>query len=76
MKNLTDFILERIVDKKSYTIDEIQENGRVVIEVKADPSVIGLLIGKGGNTIKAIQTILRVKGKLENTPVSITITEK
>ena len=75
MKELAEFIVGNIIDKKDFTVSELEDEGRLVIEIKVSPEVIGIVIGKGGNTIKAIQTLLRVKGRLQDKLVSVTITE-
>ncbi len=75
MKELAEFIVGNIIDKKEFTVSELEDDGRLVIEIKVSPEVIGIVIGKGGNTIKAIQTLLRVKGRLQDKLVSVTITE-
>lgn len=75
MKDLAEFILENITEAKSFTVDEIEENGHVQVEVKAKPEIMGLIIGKGGGTIKAIQTLLRIKGRLSNKLVNLSISE-
>jgi len=76
MTDLLKFILEEITGSKDFDISETEEEGRVIIEVKADPANMGLIIGKGGNTIKAIQTLLRVRGRVENKMVSLSVSEK
>jgi uncharacterized protein len=75
MKELTEFIVKRIVTEGKYEISESDQEGQTMIEIKASPDTIGLIIGKGGNTIKAIQTLLRVKGRLENKLVSVNVSE-
>lgn len=75
-KELLSFILTEITGNKDITINESEdESGRVMLEVKADPELLGLIIGKNGNTIKAVTTVLRVKGKILNKFVNINIAE-
>lgn len=76
MKELLSFILEEITGGNNFSIEESEvEAGKIVLEVKADPAVMGLIIGKGGNTIKAITTVLRVKGRIEQKFVNINVSE-
>jgi len=73
MKELLTLILEGILGKKDFDIEESEENSQVNLKVKADKDDIGLIIGKGGNTIKAISTILRVRARIENKMVNLTV---
>jgi predicted RNA-binding protein YlqC (UPF0109 family) len=75
MKELAEFIVSNIIPKGKFDISENVEDGHVQISIKADTAVIGLLIGKAGNTIKAIQTLLRVKGRLEDKLVNVDVSE-
>lgn len=75
MKELLEFILENITGSKNFTVSEKEEEGRFSLEIKVDKGLIGLLIGKGGRTIKSIQNLLRVKGRLENKNVFVNIVE-
>lgn len=76
MKELLEFLLEELTGTKDFSIEEIEEEGRVVLNVKANPDNIGLIIGKGGKTIKAIQNILRIRGSLEKKSVYLSVSEK
>ncbi len=76
MKDLLQHILEGITGKKDFEIEETEEEGRLHLNIIVDSDLIGLIIGKGGNTIKAIQNILRIKGSIENKYVHLTVAEK
>ena len=76
MKDLLEFLLKEITGKDDFTIEEIQEEDRLILQVKAKADIIGLIIGKDGKTIKAIQDILRVKGSLEKKSVYVSVSEK
>ena len=75
MKELLSFILENITGNKNFAIEVQEEGDRVDLEIKASPEDIGLIIGKGGNTIKAITSILRVKGRIESKLVNVNVSE-
>jgi predicted RNA-binding protein YlqC (UPF0109 family) len=75
MKKLLSFLLEGVTGEKNFSIEEDTNDDQVNLQVKSDPAIIGLIIGKNGNTIKAIQNILRVRARLENTSVSVSVTE-
>lgn len=76
MKDLLKFLLEELTGKTDFLIEESEEPGRIILNVKADSDIMGLIIGKGGKTIKAIQGILRIKGSLEKKSVYLSVSEK
>lgn len=75
MKELLSYILENITEKGKFEITEESEGDQISLRVLADPAIIGLIIGKSGNTIKAIQNILRIKGRMENKFVHLNVSE-
>jgi predicted RNA-binding protein YlqC (UPF0109 family) len=76
MKQLTEFIISNIIGSQDFTIEEnVDERGFTTIDVKLKPDHIGLVIGKGGNTIKMIRSLLRVKATLEKKLFSLTVSE-
>ena len=74
MKELLEYILKNILEGKSFEVEESEED-RTILKVKASKDDIGLIIGKGGNTVKAIQTLLRVRGRIDNKLVNLTVSE-
>ena len=76
MKELLEFILKGIVGENKFEVDEIKEDSKVDLQIKSAPENVGLIIGKNGATIKALQNILRVRARLENVYVSVTVEEK
>ena len=80
MKELLEYILEGITGSKSFDIVESPSKGDtsdfINIEIKADPKIIGLIIGKSGNTIRVIRNLLRVRATLEKKGVSVSVSEK
>lgn len=78
MKKLLNYILETITGKTNFEIEEklSEEDNQITYDVKADDDVLGLIIGRNGRTIKAIQDILRVKARLENKSVWINVSGK
>jgi predicted RNA-binding protein YlqC (UPF0109 family) len=53
---------------------KVDEMG-VLITLDVDPSDMGKIIGKSGNTAKAIRTLLRVVGMKNNSRVNLKINE-
>jgi len=61
------FILENIVDEKDkLEITVKKDDLGILLAVKVSPSDMGKLIGKNGQTIKALRTLLRIVGGSEN----------
>src|SRR3989344_3961614 len=67
MKDLLNFIVTNLVTKpESVSIDEKIEEGNVNLNLTVDPSDMGLIIGKSGQTIRAIRKLLTVRAIAEN----------
>jgi predicted RNA-binding protein YlqC (UPF0109 family) len=75
MNELISFILKSITGK-DIPVSELEEEGRTVFEISPDEETIGLVIGKGGKTIKAIQELVRVRARKENKFIYLRIQEK
>lgn len=75
MKELLEYILNSLIED-SYEIDQKEENGKTIFEIKVVPDKIGLLIGKHGRIIKAVQDIVKIRARLENKIVYIKVVEK
>jgi predicted RNA-binding protein YlqC (UPF0109 family) len=76
MKELLEFILENILGKGGYYVTEEVDGDFVRLLIKVEPPEnAGIVIGKGGATIKAIRSILRVKATLEKKGVSVNLAE-
>ena len=66
MKKLLEFIVKGIIEEGDYEISEKEDDGQYILEIKVKPEATGLLIGKGGQTIKSIQDIIAVRARKEN----------
>lgn len=75
MQELLQYIINGILGHSDFEILETQEDGRAVLTIKTKPENIGLVVGKEGRTIKAIQELVRVRGKKENQNVYIRVEE-
>ena len=75
MKELLEYILNSLIED-GYEIDQKEENGKTIFEIKVVTDKIGLLIGKRGRIIKAVQDIVKIKARLENKIVYIKVVEK
>lgn len=76
MKDLLHFIVTNLVTKpESVSIDEQSEGGDINLNLTVDPEDMGLIIGKNGQTIRAIRKLLTVRAIAENVRVNLQLTE-
>lgn len=76
MKDLLSFIVTNLVTKpEAIVIDEQRDNGTVNLNLTVDPSDMGIIIGKSGQTIRAIRKLLTVRAIAENVRVNLQLTE-
>jgi predicted RNA-binding protein YlqC (UPF0109 family) len=76
MKKLLEFILLSITGSNECTVaEQVEEGEHVSLVISAPQEIIGLIIGKGGKTIKAIRNIIKVRATLEKKGVSVSIAD-
>ena len=75
MKELLDYILKGVTGNDNFNIESKEEGETTTFTVSVDSEQMGLVIGKGGNTIKAIQTLARIRGGLEGKSVFVNVVE-
>lgn len=75
MKDLLEYILKGILGETQFYVTEEVDGDFVRLLIKVEPESAGIVIGKGGGTIKAIRNILRVKATLEKKGVSVNLAE-
>lgn len=76
MKDLLNLIVTSLVTKpEEVVIDEQKEEGNVNLNLTVNPADMGLIIGKGGQTIRAIRKLLTVRAIAENVRVNLQLTE-
>jgi len=76
MEKLLDFLITNITGIKKFKIESNQsEGGGVEYNIKTPQENIGLIIGKGGKTIKVIRSLLKVKATLDKEKVNLTVSE-
>lgn len=64
MKELVEYIAKCLVDHPDQVVvTEIHSEKTIVVELKVAPSDIGKIIGKEGNTARALRTILNASGR-------------
>lgn len=64
MKDLLEFALSEILGPNVATLTEHIEPTEIVYTIHTDPNHVGLVIGKGGKTIHALRSLLRMKAIL------------
>lgn len=76
MKDLADYIIKQLVNNPdSVSIEEQTEGGEVNLLVSVDPADMGIVIGKNGQTIKAIRRLLTVRAINDNVRVNLRLVE-
>lgn len=76
MKKLLEFIISSIIDNpESLKVTESTVNDEVNFSIKVAPSDMGKIIGKNGQIIKAIRTLLRTRAFKEGKKVQVILEE-
>jgi len=76
MKDLLEYIVGNILGKgKKFSVEETDDGSVVTLKVKTEEEDGGLIIGKGGKTIKAIRNVLRIKATLEKKKVYLLVND-
>ena len=75
-QDFLEFVVKSLVDNPSdvkvgRTVDEMG----VLLNLKLNPTDMGKIIGRNGNTAKAIRTLLRIIGMKNNARVNLKINE-
>jgi predicted RNA-binding protein YlqC (UPF0109 family) len=75
MKELVEYIARAIVDNPDQVriIEELGEDDRVILKLEVAQEDKGKVIGKQGQTAKAIRTLLRIAAVQRNVRVSLEI---
>ena len=72
MQDLLAFLLKKITGRE-FDIKEREENGNLIYTIHCSEEDAGMVIGKGGKTIKALQEIMRIKAKIDRTFISLQV---
>ena len=71
-----EYMVKSLVDNpEAVQVDRKVDEMGVLLTLKVDPSNMGQIIGRNGNTAKAIRTLLRVVGIKNNARVNLKIEE-
>jgi len=73
-KELVEFIAKSIVDDPSQIyVSEIAGESSVILELRAGPEDMGRVIGKGGRTVNAMRTLVRVLAAKQGKRVTLEV---
>jgi predicted RNA-binding protein YlqC (UPF0109 family) len=74
---LVEYLVRSVVESPDdVEIDEYEEDGELVLEVKVADDDLGRVIGREGRVAKAIRTIARAAGARDDRRVSVEIVEE
>lgn len=74
MSELLEYIVKNIVTKPDRVkISEERLNGEVNFNLSVDPADMGVIIGKGGKTIKALRKLLVARSLAENARLRVNL---
>ncbi len=75
-KNFLEFVIKALVDNPDdVKVDRKVDEMGVLLTLKVNQANMGQVIGRNGNTAKALRTLLRVVGMKHNARVTLKIEE-
>ena len=75
-KDFLEFVVKTLVDSPdAVKVNRVVDEMGVLLTLDVDPQDMGKIIGRSGNTAKAIRTLLRVVGMKNNARVNLKINE-
>lgn len=76
MRELVEFLVRSLVsDPGAVAVEEVEENGDVVLEVSVAEGDIGRVIGRGGRIAQALRLVARAAATREERRVVVEILE-
>jgi predicted RNA-binding protein YlqC (UPF0109 family) len=76
MRELVEFLARSLVaDPDAVRVEEVEENGEVVLEVHVAPDDLGRVIGRNGRVANAIRTVAKAAATREDRRVMVEIVE-
>jgi predicted RNA-binding protein YlqC (UPF0109 family) len=74
MRGLVEYIAKSLVDDPSQVyVSEIEGENSVILELRVGPEDMGRIIGKGGRTVNAIRTLIRVLAAKQGKRVTLEV---
>jgi predicted RNA-binding protein YlqC (UPF0109 family) len=75
-RDFLEFVLNNLLDfPEKITIEEIYDDLGLLFEVTVQEEDMGKIIGKGGQTIQSLRTILRLMGSKRKERVNLKVLE-
>lgn len=75
-KEFLELVVKELVENPNdVNVDRIVDEMGVLLTLSVNPADMGKIIGRSGNTAKAIRTLLRVVGMKHNARVNLKINE-
>jgi predicted RNA-binding protein YlqC (UPF0109 family) len=76
MRDLVEFLVRALVDDPdSVSVEELESNGDIVLEVRVAEADLGRVIGREGRVANAIRTIAKAAATVEGGRVMVEIVE-
>jgi uncharacterized protein len=76
MRELVEFIARALVaDPDAVRVDEVENEGETVLEVRVAPDDLGRVIGRNGRVANAIRTVAKAAATREDRHVLVEIVE-
>jgi predicted RNA-binding protein YlqC (UPF0109 family) len=74
MRELVEFIAKSLVDDPSQVyVSEIEGESSVILELRVGPEDMGRIIGRGGRTVNAMRTLVRVLAAKQGKRVTLEV---
>jgi predicted RNA-binding protein YlqC (UPF0109 family) len=74
MRELVEFIAKSLVDDPSQVyVSDIEGENSVILELRVGPEDMGRIIGKGGRTVNAMRTLVRVLAAKQGRRVTLEV---
>ena len=76
MRELVEFLARALVDDPdAVRVDEVDDDGEVVLEIHVAPDDLGRVIGRNGRVANAIRTVAKAAATREDRRVLVEIIE-
>jgi predicted RNA-binding protein YlqC (UPF0109 family) len=76
MRDLVEYLTRALVDDPdAVKVEEVEENGDIVLEITVAPDDVGRVIGRGGRIAHAIRTLAKAAAVREDRRVIVDILE-
>lgn len=73
MEDLIKFMVSNIIDSDDFEISSEEDVDYIRYSIKVPDDTIGLIIGKGGKTIKSVRKLVKIRATLEKKRVDLEV---